>query len=101
MVSPAAGEVVLVPFPFSNLSQSKVRPAVCLAAAFPATGHAAGTGFVGSGLAVTRNAGGGLELISKPGSGTEVHAWFPLKWQNSENSAPAWDEEDFQKSLNT
>ena len=27
----AAGEVVLVPFPFSDLSQSKVRPAVCLA----------------------------------------------------------------------
>src|SRR5437660_5825269 len=33
MVTPAAGEVVLVPFPFSDLSQSKVRPAVCLAAA--------------------------------------------------------------------
>lgn len=31
MVIPAAGEVVLVPFPFSNLSQVKVRPAVCLA----------------------------------------------------------------------
>ena len=31
MVTPAAGEVVLVPFPFSDLSQSKVRPAVCLA----------------------------------------------------------------------
>jgi mRNA interferase MazF len=31
MVPPAAGEVVLVPFPFSDLSQSKVRPAVCLA----------------------------------------------------------------------
>lgn len=31
MVAPAAGEVVLVPFPFSNLSQSKVRPAICLA----------------------------------------------------------------------
>lgn len=31
MVSPTTGEVVLVPFPFSNLSQSKVRPAVCLA----------------------------------------------------------------------
>jgi len=29
--TPAAGEVVLVPFPFSDLSQSKVRPAVCLA----------------------------------------------------------------------
>jgi mRNA interferase MazF len=31
MVTPAAGEVVLVPFPFSDLSQSKVRPAVYLA----------------------------------------------------------------------
>ena len=31
MVAPATGEVVLVPFPFSDLSQSKVRPAVCLA----------------------------------------------------------------------
>lgn len=31
MVTPAIGEVVLVPFPFSDLSQSKVRPAVCLA----------------------------------------------------------------------
>ena len=30
---PTAGEVVLVPFPFSDLSQAKVRPAVCLAAA--------------------------------------------------------------------
>jgi mRNA interferase MazF len=33
MVTPAAGEVVLVPFPFSDLSQTKVRPAVCLASA--------------------------------------------------------------------
>ena len=31
MVAPTAGEVVLVPFPFSDLSQSKVRPAICLA----------------------------------------------------------------------
>lgn len=31
MVAPSAGQVVLVPFPFSDLSQSKVRPAVCLA----------------------------------------------------------------------
>lgn len=31
MVTPARGKVVLVPFPFSDLSQSKVRPAVCLA----------------------------------------------------------------------
>lgn len=31
MVAFAAGDVVLVPFPFSDLSQSKVRPAICLA----------------------------------------------------------------------
>jgi len=31
MVAPTVGEVVLVPFPFSDLSQAKVRPAVCLA----------------------------------------------------------------------
>ena len=31
MVVPAAGLVVLVPFPFSDLSQAKLRPAVVLA----------------------------------------------------------------------
>lgn len=31
MVAPSAGDVVLVPFPFSDLSQSKLRPAACLA----------------------------------------------------------------------
>lgn len=31
MVTPAVGEVVLVRFPFSDLSQLKLRPAVCLA----------------------------------------------------------------------
>ncbi len=31
MVTPAAGKVVLVPFPFSDLSQSKLRPAVVVA----------------------------------------------------------------------
>lgn len=31
MVTPAAGSVVLVPFPFSDLSASKLRPAVVLA----------------------------------------------------------------------
>jgi PAS domain S-box-containing protein len=29
----------------------------------------------------TTLAGGGLEFTSAPGQGTEVHAWFPLKWQ--------------------
>jgi mRNA interferase MazF len=31
VVVPSAGDVVLVPFPFSDLSATKVRPAVCLA----------------------------------------------------------------------
>lgn len=31
MVTPTAGSVVLVPFPFSDLSQAKLRPAVVLA----------------------------------------------------------------------
>ena len=29
----SAGQVILVPFPFSELSQTKVRPVVCLASA--------------------------------------------------------------------
>jgi PAS domain S-box-containing protein len=29
-------------------------------------------------------AGGGLALTSGPKQGTEVHAWFPLKWQTSQ-----------------
>ncbi|MBX3746290.1 MAG: type II toxin-antitoxin system PemK/MazF family toxin [Verrucomicrobiae bacterium] len=33
MVAPARGSVVLIPFPFSDLSQSKLRPAVVLAPA--------------------------------------------------------------------
>jgi len=35
-------------------------------------------------------AGGGLEFKSVPGWGTEVHAWFPLKWQTppSESETP-------------
>jgi len=28
---------------------------------------------------------GSLELKSAPGQGTEVHAWFPLKWRTSES----------------
>ncbi len=31
MVTPAAGSVVVVPFPFSDLSRAKLRPAVVLA----------------------------------------------------------------------
>ena len=31
----------------------------------------------------TALAGGGLEFNTAPGHGTEVHAWFPLKWQTS------------------
>ena len=31
MVTPATGAVILVPFPFSDLSQAKLRPAVVLA----------------------------------------------------------------------
>ena len=33
-------------------------------------------------------AGGGLEFISTPGKGTEVHALFPLKYQINEESTP-------------
>ena len=28
-------------------------------------------------------AGGGLEFVSAPGKGTEIHAWFPLKYQEA------------------
>jgi signal transduction histidine kinase len=31
----------------------------------------------------TALAGGGLEFNTGPGKGTEVHAWFPLKWQRT------------------
>jgi PAS domain S-box-containing protein len=32
-------------------------------------------------------AGGGLEFASTPGQGTEVHAWFPLRWQTPPSGA--------------
>ena len=35
MAAPAAGQVVLIPFPYSDLSQYKVRPTVCLAVSVP------------------------------------------------------------------
>jgi hypothetical protein len=28
-------------------------------------------------------AGGGIEYRSTRGQGTEVHAWFPLKWKST------------------
>jgi two-component system, NarL family, sensor histidine kinase NreB len=34
-------------------------------------------------------AGGGLEFKSAPGRGTEVHAWFPLKWQTPPSGSEA------------
>lgn len=33
MVIPSAGDIVVLPFPFSDLSENKVRPAVVLARA--------------------------------------------------------------------
>ena len=35
----------------------------------------------------TALAGGGLEFTSLPRKGTEVHAWFPLKWQTPPDGA--------------
>ena len=34
-------------------------------------------------------AGGGLDFKSSPGQGTEVHAWFPLKWRTTQTKADA------------
>ncbi len=33
--------------------------------------------------------GGALECRSTPGQGTEIHAWFPLKWRTEETMASA------------
>ena len=32
-------------------------------------------------------AGGGLEFKSAPKQGTEIHAWFPLKWKPSSSDS--------------
>jgi signal transduction histidine kinase len=34
-------------------------------------------------------AGGGLKFNSAPGQGTEVLAWFPLKWRNTNDNDKA------------
>jgi len=39
-------------------------------------------------------AGGGLEFKSAPGQGTEVHAWFPLKWRDEREGEQGNDESD-------
>jgi signal transduction histidine kinase len=38
-------------------------------------------------------AGGGLEYISAKGKGTEVHAWFPLKWREAGSDGEASSDE--------
>ena len=43
-------------------------------------------------------AGGGLEFKSNPGEGTEVHAWFPLKWQTSRSWSEVTEDEESQKN---
>jgi two-component system sensor histidine kinase UhpB len=35
--------------------------------------------------------GGGLEIKSAPGHGTEIHAWLPLRWQTESSDLPAHD----------
>jgi signal transduction histidine kinase len=35
--------------------------------------------------------GGGLEIKSTPGHGTEIHAWLPLRWQTETSNPPAHD----------
>jgi len=40
-------------------------------------------------------AGGGIEFVSSPGIGTEVRAWFPLKWQNAQDSTDNLEEPNF------
>jgi signal transduction histidine kinase len=35
--------------------------------------------------------GGGFEIKSTPGHGTEIHAWLPLRWQTEPTDSPAHD----------
>jgi signal transduction histidine kinase len=44
----------------------------------------------------TALAGGGLEFNSAPGGGTEVRAWFPLRWQNTTDGGSS--AEQFQRT---
>ncbi len=41
--------------------------------------------------------GGGLEYMSGP-QGTEIHAWFPLRWQTQQSWPEVTDNEEFQKN---
>jgi signal transduction histidine kinase len=37
-------------------------------------------------------AGGGIEWHSTPGEGTQIHAWFPLKWKAQSNELSTFDQ---------
>ena len=87
MVAPAAGEVVLVPFPFSDLSQSKVRPAVCLADAgrgdwvlCQITSNSYGDPLAVP-LVAADFASGGLLVasVARPGRLFTAHAWLLVR----------------------
>ncbi len=82
MVAPSIGTVVLVPFPFSDLTQTRLRPAVCLAAAghgdwvlCQITSNPYGDPLAVP-LAVTDFAAGGLQVasVARPGKLFTAHA---------------------------
>lgn len=95
MVVPSAGDVVLVPFPFSDLSASKLRPAVCLADAGrgdwvlcqvtsnpygdPGAVQLAATDFASGGLAVTS--------FARPGKLFTAHAGLLVRTVGTLNPA--------------
>jgi mRNA interferase MazF len=87
VVTPAAGQVVLVPFPFSDLSHSKVRPAVCLADAGRGDWVLAQITSNGYGdpsaipLDAADFASGGLHVVSfaRPGKLFTAHAGLMIK----------------------